>query len=78
MRLAIIYELCLTPVRYQKAEKKAKKTDRKTDMYDRNTHSMQSMLELLKKQFHVGNALILAACEMNVHYSQIYRHMIMQ
>ena len=40
---------------------KNKKTDRETDMYKRNTRSMQIMLELLKKkkQFHGGDTLSL-------------------
>jgi len=32
-----------------RSRKKTKKTDRETDMYKRNTRSMQIMLELLKK-----------------------------
>jgi len=36
---------------------------------------MQRMLELWKiKQFHGDDTLILAACQMNVHYIQIHHH----
>ena len=62
-------------IRHQSDIKSKSDRQRNKFVQEKHTFNAEDARTLEKKQFHGGDTLILAACEMSVHYSQIHHNM---